>query len=108
MKRKLDLNRIYKLVRSLIIITSVIILLFAIYLKITFPDFEKFTTETFKDCVNNLGLGIGCNVYLDMAVNQNKKIINLFIIGLGLPAIFFGGKGLINYIAPVVKKNEKS
>jgi len=106
MKRKIDTNRVYKLVRGIVVIVSAIAILIGVIWLITFNKNMEIFNGYLTRCLRE-GLTT-CGYEFSLMSNYKNTIYCSFLIGSGLPIIFFGGKALINYIAPVVKKqNEK-
>jgi hypothetical protein len=106
MKRKIDSNRIYKLVRVIVVVVSVMATLIGVVSIVNFNKYmDTMDGYSHSQCSGN----VDCDIYyINLMGDYEKTTYCSILIGLGLPIIFFGGKALINYIAPVVKKqNEK-
>jgi hypothetical protein len=106
--RKFSSERLYKLVRAIVIITSILSLLFAIYnfhlvnSNITLNAYEKACNNTYftKDFNRADCMGIG---YTE--INREEADLNkLLVIGIFLPIIFFGGRLAYKYVFPKTKK----
>lgn len=102
MTRKLDTNRLNKLIERIVIIVS---LLFVGYFLFSLTR-EDYVIRTYTESIGTCSIGQEwCfdiwHGYLDDF--RNAQLWSS-IIGFGLPVVFFGGRALFNYLVPVTSK----
>jgi len=112
-KRKLDTKRLYDLVKTIVIVITSFYLLLALYNSY----YEINSPYSLKECFNQCDetwpkdyestrdIWQSCNKNcLTLSVEQGKDTKISWMIALGLPALFFGGTWLFNYLFPKKKK----
>jgi len=104
MKRKIDSNRVYKLVRFIVILISVLSIIYSLFFAFTLNKREKMAIDSKEECLivyyDNDNKQSFCSFYWKNFMEENEVMDKSFWIGIGLPIVFFGGKALINYVAP--------
>ncbi|MFH1967176.1 MAG: hypothetical protein ABIJ03_01585 [Patescibacteria group bacterium] len=108
MARKIDTNRLYKLVKGVILtISGFFLLMGGVYL-FNYNSISDRARDGMYDClkpfprlVDSMGI---CDYFMDEVRGVTKLIWIGLIVGLGLPIIFFTVNATINYVAP----NKKS
>lgn len=106
MARKVNYRNINKLLTSLVILISIVSFSYFVYL-------SSMSDSVSRNFVENIGT---CStIDRENCVRIWQKYLSDFrtaqlwsgVIGIGLPIIFFGGKVLLNYIAPEIPEEKK-
>ncbi len=112
MVRKINTDRVYKLVRNIVVTISILALIIGSYYALNFNNFSaKYLAEHDK-CFDNYWETIKrvpefCSFYMNELSRIYHTIWISILVGIGLPSIFFGGNYLVNYLAPkedIIKK----
>ncbi len=102
MARKFDKTRFNKLVEKIVIIITLISAVYFIYLLTR----DGAVNQTYLERIRTCGTGDEvCYAIWHGYLNDFREAQKWsLIVGLGLPSLFFGGKALINYLAPEQKE----
>lgn len=108
MVRKIDTNRVYKLAKILVVGITTITGLYGLYLLYLLESDSmlnswKETCKNWPDTTSFSCMGVG----LEQINNIENLMDKSLAVAFFLPIIFFGGKTLINYIAPKRETNKK-
>jgi len=134
MARKVDSKRLYKVVRGVVLTSSILTLILGVLYSIvhhgvsscekryevSLSDPQRAIAEISKDkCIGNyakflppcesrkvnIGSGTAKKVRYGIPACARSSATVAFLVAISLPAIFYGGKALINYIAPERENN---
>lgn len=98
--REFSSNRLYKLIRAIVLIISTIALLTAVIKTKNFDSYQSSELEL-SNKVCNGSSSIGCRwVFIDSVRSFQDSIYLSYAIGILLPALFFGATWVIDYIFP--------
>jgi hypothetical protein len=105
MDRKFRKDRFYKIVKAIVNIVTAFCLILGILLFIKKEQTTLYFLDGHTKCIEeNKGneelIRIFCDNYLDLLTDFEKQLVRYWIIGIGLPVIFYGGGFLINYLYP--------
>jgi hypothetical protein len=108
--RKFDSGRLYKLIKGLVIVISVISLLLAINSYRQIGYVQKTYVKELDNCNKIYGNqdAIMClSSWNDYLRTFNNWMSTFFLVGIGLPIVFFGGCLVYKYVFPVKEKATK-
>ena len=112
MKRKFSSKRLYKLLKTIIIIVSVLSLIIGTFNLWTFgKNGPGYLERGLAQCQEsfNTDSHLSCSVYVWEFYNNWKRKGNIFTgLGIILPIVFYGGTRLFKYLFPEEPKNSKS
>lgn len=106
MSRKLNPAKLYKLFRTVVILVSAFNLLLGAYFVINFDGMNNQAEERSAACTAE-GKTSFCYYPYETLHAQENIMWRSLAIGIFLPAIFFGGKAIFNYITTDDKKKEE-
>jgi len=106
MKRQFRGNRLYKLVKIIVLIITIFCLTLGIYAFSGRSKIMMMYLDRHYDCIHNGGFSADiCMDYLKQMGNYDSWMWGYLAIGALSPIVFFGGGILINYLFP--KKDKK-
>jgi len=104
MSRKLDKQRLYLVIRNLVVILSVLCIGVASIYAYNYNNIADRAYQNSTECLGRFSADICGSFYVDLARVSNI-IWYGFGIGFGLLVLFFGGTKMINYLFS--EKNSK-
>ena len=106
--RVLDVKRLKYLIRTAVILLSLISLVIALLNYKNLSSVSTVYIKEHKECVATLGNTpeaiVSCGGWMEAVNKQSDRVFYGVVIGLGLPTIFFGIKALVEYLAPRKKQ----
>lgn len=106
MKRQFRGDRLYKIVKIIVLIISFISLIYAFYVQSQLPKISKTFVEEMHNCTRMFSDNNpekNCKMWNEYLSGANNAVVFGYLIGIGLPLVFFGGGVLINYLFPKEK-----
>lgn len=97
MSRKVREDRIYKTTKWAVNIVSTILLVYALYLTLNESSFKDYIFQEYSDCNSTMTT---CGYILDEIADAEKAKKYSWIIGLGLPLIFYGLPRVLDFYFP--------
>jgi len=106
MSRKLDTKRLYKLSKIIVNIVTIYSLVVGGVGLYRLNDFNLKMLKEFRTCsLTASGSPMqACGFYLDIMSEHEQEVINLLLLGIFTPLIFYGGGALIRYLFPEKKR----
>lgn len=104
MSRKFHSDRLYKVLKIAILIVSIPLLLYAIYWSLKYEGYAHQMYLEYGKCADMLPAEECAKIWFDDTLSPLQTTLWFsWVLGLGLPILFFGGKKLLDYVYP--KKN---
>lgn len=106
MTRKISIHNLYKISKIIVIVISLISLSYAVFVHSRLEEINKTYVREIYRCMD-LFAGNNPEKYCDhwhkYLGDANNAVVYGYLLGIGLPVLFFGGRFVIDYIAPKVE-----
>lgn len=100
-KRHFRSDRLYKLLKLIVIAVSFLSLVSGIYMALNYNTTSKYMTDMSQECLKNQPTALAtCGVFYESLNNYNSSMFSSFLVAVLLPLCFFGGVFVFNLLFP--------